>query len=346
MIHFLVPQAAAFDLPPPITSEAPQIDWIYNLIYYVSVFFTVVITGLMLYWVHKYKRKKGDKRIETPHYPRLEILWTVIPIIFVAFLFHIGFKAYLGQTMASQDAIEIRVRGQKWQWWFTYPNGREAPNDLYLPVGKQVKFVISAQDVLHSFYIPGARTKKDAVPGMYTTMVITPTALGDTPVFCAEYCGAPTPKPEVPGSGNPDPSFPGAPRGGHSAMMAMIHVVSQAEYDKRMSEGPSKPEGLTDAQWGAQLYKTSGCTSCHSTTGADGQGPTWKGMFGKPVKLEASLSGGAASATVDEAYVQESIRVPAAKIVAGFRPVMPPYSEQALSDKQIDAIIAYMKTLE
>lgn len=339
MIHFFIPQPASFDLPPPITSEAPQIDWIYNLVYYVSVFFTVAITGLMLYWVHKYKRKKGDKRVETPHYPRLEIAWTVIPIIFVAFLFHIGFKAYLGQTMASQDALEIRVRGQKWQWWFTYPNGREAPNELYLPVGKQVKFVISAVDVLHSFYVPGARTKKDAVPGMYTTMVMTPTSLGDTPVFCAEYCGAPR-------EGNPEPAYAGAPHGGHSAMMAMIHVVSQAEFDKRMTEGPSKPEGLTDAQWGAQLYKSNACVTCHSTDGTKGTGPSWKGIFGKPVELNAGLSGGTGSATVDESYVQESIRVPAAKVVAGYAPVMPPYSEQALSDKQIDAIIAYMKTLE
>jgi cytochrome c oxidase subunit 2 len=338
MIHFLIPGPAAFDLPPPATTEAPQIDWIYNLIYYVSVFFTVIITGLMLYWVQKYKRKKGDKRIETPHFPRLEIAWTVIPIFFVVFLFHIGFKAYLGQALAGQDALEIRVRGQKWFWTFTYPNGREENSNLYLPVGKQVKFVISAADVLHSFYVPDARTKKDAVPGMYTTMTFTPTSVGDMPVFCAEYCGAPL--------GNPEPAYDGAPRGGHSAMMAMIHVVSQQEFDKRMTEGPSKPANLTDAQWGAQLYKSNACVTCHSTDGTKGTGPSWKGIFGKPVELNAGLSGGTGSATVDENYVHESVRAPAAKVVAGFNPVMPPYPEQALSDKQIDAIIAYMKTLE
>jgi cytochrome c oxidase subunit 2 len=341
MIHLLehialtAPAPAAFDLPPAIAQDAADVDWLYNMIYYISVFFTAVITGLMLYWVKIYKRKKGDKRVETPHFPRLEIIWTVIPCFFVIFLFHVGFKAYMKQAIAAQDALEIRVRGQKWFWTFRYPNGREENNHLMLPVGKQVKFVISAQDVLHAFYIPGARVKKDAVPGMYTTMVMTPTVEGDTPVFCAEYCGAPL--------GYPEPALEGAPHGGHSAMMAIIHVVSQQEFDKFIKEGPKRPEGLTDAQWGAKLYKENACITCHTTDGSKGTGPTWKGMFGKPVELNAGLSGGMGNAMADEAYVHESILKPQAKVVMGFNPVMPPYN---LTDKQIDAIIEYMKTLQ
>ncbi len=246
-----------------------------------------------------------------------------------------GFKVYMKEAIAAPDALEIRVRGQKWFWTFTYPNGREENNQLYLPLGKQVKFVISAADVLHSFYIPGARVKKDAVPGMYTTMVVTPTHLGDTPVFCAEYCGAPL--------GYPEPALDGAPHGGHSAMMAMIHVVSQEEFDKFIKEGPKKPEGLSDDQWGAKLYKENACITCHSVDGSKGTGPTWKGMFGSTVELNAALSGGVGTVVADEAYVHESIRKPTAKVVAGFNPVMPPYT---LSDKQVDAIIAYMKTLK
>jgi cytochrome c oxidase subunit 2 len=339
MIHLLGPfgnaPPAAFDLPPAISAVAPEVDWLYNFIYYVSIFFTVVITVLMLYWVHKYKRKKGDKRIETPHYPRLEIVWTVIPIFFVVFLFHEGFKVYMKEAIAAPDAMEIRVRGQKWFWSFTYPNGREENNNLYLPVGKQVKFVISSADVLHSFYIPGARTKKDAVPGMYTTMVVTPTRLGDTPVFCAEYCGAPL--------GYPEPALEGAPHGGHSAMMAMIHVVSQKEFDKFLEEGPKKPKGLSDEAWGKKLYRENACITCHSVDCSKGTGPSWKGLWGSTVELNAALSGGVGSAKFDESYVHESIHKPLAKVVAGFNPVMPPYT---LSDKQVDAIIAYMKTLK
>ncbi len=333
--HLLTPPPAAFDLPPAIAAESGEVDWLYNMIYYVSVFFTVIITGLMLYWVRIYKRKPGDKRMDTPHFPRLEIFWTVVPIFFVIFLFHAGFKAFMKQAIAAPDALEIRVRGQKWFWTFTYPNGRQENNHLYLPVGKQVKFVISAADVLHSFYVPGARVKKDAVPGMFTTMVFTPTSLGDTPVYCAEYCGAPI--------GYPEPALDGAPHGGHSAMMAMIHVVSQEEFDKMLREGPKKPEGMSDADWGKKLYKENACLTCHSVDGSKGTGPTWKGMFGKPVELNAALSGGMGSTTADEAYVHESIAKPQAKVVLGFNPVMPPYQ---LSNKQVDAIIEYMKSLQ
>jgi cytochrome c oxidase subunit II len=329
------PGPTSFDLPPAVTENAYEVDGIYNFIYWFSVFFTVLITGLMLYWVQKHKRKKGDKRIDTPHYPKLEIAWTVIPAFFVIFLFHIGWKAYIKTAIAGQDAMEVRVRGQKWFWTFKYPNGREENNNLTVPVGKQVKFVISASDVLHSFYIPGARIKRDAVPGMYTTIAFTPTELGDTPVYCAEYCGAPL--------GNPEPAFEGAPRGGHSGMMAMIHVVTQEEFDKMMKEGPKKPDGLTDAQWGEKLYKENACITCHTTNGDKGTGPTWKGMWGHPVALNAALSGGKGEETVDENYVRESILKPNAKVVNGFNPVMPPYT---LSDKQIEAIMEFMKTLQ
>jgi cytochrome c oxidase subunit 2 len=340
MIHLLTslsltPPPAAFDLPPAISAESPDVDWLYNMIYYVSIFFTVVITGLMLYWVRKYKRQKGDKRFETPHYPRLEIAWTVIPCFFVVFLFHAGFKAFMKQAIAGQDALEIGVRGQKWFWTFRYPNGREENNHLYVPVGHQVKFVISAADVLHALYVPGARIKKDAVPGMFTTLVFTPNVLGDTPIYCAEYCGAPL--------GYPEPALDGAPHGGHSAMMAMIHVVSQEEFDKFVKEGPKKPEGISDADWGKKLYKENACITCHTTDGSKGTGPTWKGMYGHNVELNAGLSGGMGSTMADEAYVRESITKPQAKVVMGFNPVMPPYK---LSEKQVSAIIEYMKTLQ
>lgn len=340
LLNFFAPGPAAFDLPPAVTDAAHDVDALYNFIYYFGAFFTVTITGLMLYWTVKHKRKKGDKRIDSPHYPRLELVWTILPIIFTVFLFHFGWKAYMKIAIASDDALEIRVRGQKWFWTFTYPNGRSENSNLYLPVGKQVKFVISASDVLHSFYIPGARAKKDAVPGMYTTMVFQPNELGDTPVYCAEYCGAPPPRAD--GTDAP-PTFAGGPLGGHSGMMAMIHVVSQEEYDKLINEGPKLPAGMTEVQWGEKLYKDNACMSCHTVDGTKAAGPSWKGLFGHDVPLSASLSGGLGHVDADENYIRESILKPNAKVVDGFNPIMPPYT---LSDKQIDALIAYMKSLK
>lgn len=329
------PDRTSFDLPRAVSANVESYDWMYNFIWWFSMVFWVVITAVMIYFALRYKRKPGDARIATGHYPVLETAWTVLPVFFIIWLFHAGFSDYLKNAMAGDDAMEVRVTGQKWLWTFTYPNGRSEPNHLYLPIGKQVKFIISAQDVLHSFYLPDARIKKDAVPGMYTMLVFTPTVLGDTPVYCAEYCGAP----DV----NTPSALDGAPLGGHSSMMAWVHVVPQAEFDKMMAEGPKRPDGLTEPQWGAKLYRENACLTCHSVDGAKGTGPTWKGMFGQPAGLNAALSGGLDSALVDENYVRESILKPNAKVVAGFSPVMPPYT---LSDKQIDALISYMKTLK
>jgi cytochrome c oxidase subunit 2 len=337
MTILFTPAPASFDLPPAISTEAGDADWLYNFLYWFSMIFWVALTAAMLYWAYKYKRGKNDKRIPTGHYPRLEAAWTILPVFFIIWLFHVGFSAYIKTAIAADNAMEIRVRGQKWFWTFTYPNGTSVNNDLYLPVGKPVKFVISASDVLHSFYIPGARMKKDAVPGMYTGMTFTPTELGDTPIYCAEYCGAPdTPAPPL----KSDTGWT-APLGGHSGMMAMIHVVSQEEYEKHTVI--TKPDGITEAQWGEKLYKENACMTCHTVDGSKGTGPTWKGMWGNPVALNADLSGGVGTATVDDNYVRESILKPNAKVVAGFNPVMPPYT---LSDKQIDAIIEYQKTLK
>jgi cytochrome c oxidase subunit 2 len=326
----LTPAPASFDLPPAMSANAAGTDGLYDFLWWFSVAFTIAVTGLTLYFITKYARKKGMKAEKTGHYPRLEVAWTVLPFIFIGVLFHVGFKDYIKTAIADDGAMEIKVRGQKWSWTFTYPNGRSDVGELSLPVNKPVKFIISSSDVLHSFYVPVARLKKDAVPGMYTTLFFVPTQTGTTNIFCAEYCGAP--------AGNPAPTREGFALGGHSGMMGVLHIVTQEEFDKMMKEGPVKPEGLTDAQWGEQLYKQNACVTCHSVDGSKLTGPTWKGMFGHEVALTA---GG--PVMVDENYVRESILKPNAKIVAGYAPVMPPYT---LSDKQIDALIEYMKTLK
>jgi cytochrome c oxidase subunit 2 len=247
------------------------------------------------------------------HNTILEIAWTVLPLIFVVFLFHYGFRAYVRSAVAAEGAMEVRVLGAKWKWDFVYPDGRAEPSELVLPINKPVKFIISSEDVLHSFFVPGARMKKDAVPGMYTSMWFTPSQVGTMQVFCAEYCGT-----------------------SHSGMLANIKVVSQDEFDKFMKEGDVfEPT----AEVGEKLYKKNACNTCHSTDGSKMPGPTWKGLIGR----EETLADGA-KITVDENYVKESIQKPNAKVVAGFQPVMPTYPN--LTDKHIDAIIAYMKTLK
>jgi cytochrome c oxidase subunit 2 len=341
MILF-APSPASFDLPPAISTDAAQIDTAYNIIWWFSAVFGIGIYAAAIYFIMKYRRKKGVKSEKTAHYPRLELAWTVLPVFFIIYLFHIGFAAFIKSAVAADDAIEIRVKGQKWLWTFTYPSGRSEPDELYVPVGKNVKFVISSSDVLHSLYIPGARIKKDAVPGMYTTMAFTPNVEGDYPIFCAEYCGAPPGNPEP----RKDPRGGFFPLGGHSGMMAVLHVVSMDKYESIANAAPKVPdeckakatEDEQKACWGEKLYAKNACLSCHSTDGSPRLGPTWKAMYGHPVVTSAG------EVTADDAYLKESILKPQAKIVKGFEAAqMPPYT---LSDPELDALIAYMKTLK
>ena len=305
-------------LPPQMSTGAADYDAIYMFMFWFSVAFTVAITGAALYFVVKFRRQKGqlpDKRMVD--LTKLEIFWTVVPLFAVVFLFHIGFKDYVKNAIADDGAIEIRVRAKQWLWDFEYPNGMRENNVILFPVNTPIKLVMSSEDVIHSFYVPEFRLKKDVVPGLYSTLVFTPNVLGEAHVFCAEFCGT-----------------------SHSGMLATVKVVTRAEYDAYVKEGPKMPDGMTPAGWGEKLFTQNGCSVCHARDGVTvSQCPNLKNIWGRNETMTTN-----AHVTVDENYVKESIRQPQAKIVMGFTSViMPTFS---LTDRQIDAIIAYFKTLK
>ena len=305
-------------LPAAMSSGAADYDALYHFIYWFSVVFTAAIVGTSIYFIYKFKRKQGDKPDRTLiDLTKLEIFWTVVPLIGIVPLFHIGFKDFVKNAIAADGSIEIRVRAKQWLWDFEYPNGMRENNQILFPVNTPIKLVMSSDDVIHSFYVPEFRLKKDVVPGLYSTLTFTPTVLGEANVFCAEFCGT-----------------------SHSGMLAKIKIVPRAEYDAYIKEGPKKPEGLTEAQWGEKLFTQNGCSVCHARDGAtNSQCPNLKGVWGKRETMTTNEV-----ITVDENYVQESIRKPQAKIVMGYTSViMPTFS---MTDRQIDGIIAYFKTLK
>jgi cytochrome c oxidase subunit 2 len=301
-----------------MSSGAAAYDDLYYFIYWLSVVFTVAIVGVSGYFIVKYRRKKGDMPEKTViDMTRLEIFWTIAPIFFVIYLFHIGFRDFVHNAVTADGAIEIRVRAKQWLWDFEYPNGMRENNVILFPVNTPIKMVMSSDDVIHSFYIPEFRLKKDVVPGLYSTLTFTPTVVGEAHVFCAEFCGT-----------------------SHSGMLATVKVVPRAEYDAYIKEGPKKPDDLTEAQWGEKLFTQNGCSVCHARDGAtNSQCPNLKGIWGRHELMTSNQT-----VVVDENYVQESIRKPQAKIVMGYTNLLMPTF--ALTDRQIDAIIAYFKTLK
>ncbi len=305
-------------MPLDASTFAPEVDGLYNFLFWLSVVSALAIYGAMFYFIVKYRakgREANEVGEETSHHnTALEVAWSVIPLFFCIGIFVAGFKGYVNLRTPPKDALEIHVQGQKWKWLFTYPNGY-VDSDLHVPVDRDVRIVIQSVDVLHSLYIPAFRTKMDAVPGRYSDLWFHATKEGEFPVFCAEYCGT-----------------------SHSDMITKAVVHPSGGYEKWL-EDSSKEEG-TPAEIGAKLYEKQGCSTCHSIDGSAKVGPTWKGLYGS----NRAFADGSTT-TADENYISESINNPMAKIVQGYAPAMPSYQGK-LKDSQITALIEYMKTLK
>lgn len=331
MFDGVQPHAGSFQLPPAMSDTAGPVDNAYSFIYWFSVVFTVVVTTAMLYFVWRYKRQKGVKSEPTGHFNKLEVFWTVTPIIFIVFLFHIGYSAYIHNATAAEGATEIRVHAKKWNWEFEYPGGSRTA-ELHLEVNHPYKMIISTQDVLHSFYIPEFRLKRDAVPGQYSFIAFTPTVVGEAHVFCAEFCGT-----------------------SHSGMLAKVVVEAPEQYKEFVSTLGKRPKlcgtppvECTEEKWGEGLFNDKGCPSCHGPGGsgtfggaAKTPGPKLAGIFGHDQPLADGTS-----AKVDENYIRESILRPNAKIVANYTTVQMPTFAGSFTDDQLEAVITYVKSLK
>jgi cytochrome c oxidase subunit II len=307
---------ASFLLPPQSSTIAGSVDWVFYFILAICVFFFFLVIGLAAYFIIKYRRK-GPAR-NTPdisHNTALELLWTIGPIIIVIVIFIMGFTVYLKMNVAPKDALEIKVTAQRWLWSFSYPNGLNSVNELVVPAGKPIRLLMSSTDVIHDFFVPDFRIKMDVLPNRYTMAWFEAPNPGVHVLTCAEYCGR-----------------------GHSQMLGKIRVVSQVDYDKWIETSAGPSQGQSPEQYGASLYQSRRCVTCHSIDGSPNVGPTFKGVFGSNVTLQ-----GGVTVKADENYIRESILDPEAKVVAGFSPVMPTF-QGLLNSRDIDALIAFIKS--
>lgn len=304
-------------LPRSSSSFAHEIDAGWYFVTALSIFFFVGTMAAMFIFMWKYRRRHAGQRAtsDLAHHFGLEALWTVVPTALCGVLFIMGWRGYLAASVAPSDAIEIQVTAQKWAWSFAYPNG-VISNQLRVPKDRSVKLILSSKDVIHSVYLPEFRVKQDAVPGTYTTMWFRATELVNTVLQCTEYCGT-----------------------SHSSMLSNVFVMEHDQWIAWLEKAAAADAGARPEKLGEQLYTRFACMTCHSADGSPKVGPTFKGLFGK---TETCNTG---AVKVDEAYLRESILNPAAKVVTGFAPVMPPFQGQ-LKDREIDALIAYIKTLK
>lgn len=306
-----------FWLPEKASTFVTTVDPAFDLFLYISIFFFGLICILITVFTVKYLRRRPDQlaTAQITHNLTLELSWTIIPLIIVMGLFFLGIKGYLHMRVAPAGYMQVNVKGQKWSWSFEYPSG--AINDtLVVPVNTPIKLAMTSRDVLHSFFIPAFRTKADVLPNRWHSLWFQATRTGVFPVQCTQYCGT-----------------------NHSYMLTAVKVLEPEAYDEWLANASDPGKGKTPAEFGAILYQKRGCNACHSIDGTKAVGPTWKGVYGKS---EATSAG---NVTVDDAYLKESMLTPQAKVVTGFQPVMPTF-QGVLSDREVGAIIEYIKTLK
>ncbi len=308
----------SFILPEAASSVAAEVDVLFYVILWGSVGLFIAMIGLGVFFLFKYKRTASN-RVASKHVTdnhALEIGWTVVPLIIVMIIFAWGYRDYLKLIVPPVDAQEIRVVGKKWLWVFEYPqDGVKVLNELVVPVGQPIKLLMTSTDVIHSFYLPNFRIKKDVLPNKYTRIWFYPEKEGEYQIFCTEYCGD-----------------------GHSGMLSVLKVVSRVEYEEWLKSSSSDND-IPLLELGESVYKSKNCNTCHSIDGSRLVGPSWKGLFG----IKRQFADGSVG-DVDEPYLNESILNPAAKVVSGYQAVMPSYSG-LLSEREIAGVIEYIKSL-
>ncbi|MGS2721790.1 cytochrome c oxidase subunit II [Paraglaciecola aestuariivivens] len=320
---------------------------------------TLIITGIVFiainffiaYAVIKYRHNTNRKAKYEPENKKLEVWLTVVTSIGIIAMLAPGLVVYSDFVNVPKNAAIVEVVGQQWSWNFRFPGednqlGKSAikhisidnpfgvdpmdlagqddvlvnANTLALPLNQPVKLLMRAKDVLHDFYVPQFRVKMDMVPGTVSYIWLTPTVLGKFEILCAEFCGV-----------------------GHFNMRGHVEVVTQEDHQTWLATYPTFAESIAQnqsealsqlAKSGEQVAQQNGCMGCHNFSD-NSIGPTWMGLYGKTQTLANGQT-----VLVDEAYLAESISDPAAKIVKGYAPIMPPMQ---LSELQVSALIAYIK---
>lgn len=307
---------------PEASTVAHNFERLYDFIFWVSLISFVGVVLATIYFVVKYHRTRRDP-FKTPYitgHSAMEISVSSVLLVIVMLIFYFGWVDYKRiVTFPTDNTMEVHVIARQWMWQFEYPNGRKLTNELVVPKGRDIKLIMSSDDVLHSFYVPNFRLKQDVVPGSYTRLWFNATLTGEHPVFCAEYCGT-----------------------AHSKMLGKVRVLESAEYDKWAKDWKPGEAGANTnpVDYGKDLFIKKGCLACHTVTGQSLVGPTLLGVFGK----EEEMSDGK-KVVVDENYFRESLMQPQIKVVKGFPPVMPTF-QGTLSEEEINALISYIKSLK
>ena len=203
-------------LPTSASEEFNRIQDIYWFATVISIVIFSLVAAVVVYSVWKWRVPADDDAEGPPIHGNtgLEIVWTAIPAILVVALGIVSAFVLSENGQAGPNPLNVTVIGQQFTWKFQYPDdGGVQSGELVIPVGRETKFTMQSVDVIHSFWVPNFGQKMDAVPGIETSILVTPTRTGEFAVVCTELCGL-----------------------GHATMRAKARVVTPAEFDKWIQE--------------------------------------------------------------------------------------------------------------
>jgi cytochrome c oxidase subunit II len=298
--------------PAGASTHAFPVDLLYTFLVVLSAVMTLAIAATIVIFGIKYRRRHGREPEQIEGSLLVEIAWTVIPLGIFMVIFVWGAVIFFDQRTPPRDSAEIYVVGKQWMWKIQHMEGVREINELHVPVNKDIRLVMTSQDVIHSFFIPAFRIKQDVLPGRYTTLWFRATTPGTYHLFCTQFCGTL-----------------------HSGMIGEVVVMNAPDYQSWIAA--SAPVGSLPRD-GETLFLQLGCQTCHRFE-VQGRGPNLRGVYGNPVQLEDGRV-----VTADDNYIRESILNPGAKIVSGFKNIMPSWQGQ-VNEEQLNSLVAYVRSL-
>jgi cytochrome c oxidase subunit 2 len=250
--------------PPAETPQAGRIKNLYWIVLGITAVIFLIVEISLIVFIVQYRNRGRPRTDEGPQirgHNRLELIWTVIPVLILVAI--MGFVLYklpgikdIPDANAAGEKLTVQVEGRQFYWRFTYPNGAVSVNELRLPTGRPVELVVTApaNDVIHSWWIPALAGKMDAIPGKVNHLdFVAPSSPGVYQGQCAEFCGLQ-----------------------HALMLARARIVTGGEFDGWVS---ARLRAGTDL--GEQTFEGA-CAPCHGLNG--------EGLIGPPLEGNATLA--------------------------------------------------------
>lgn len=329
-----LPTLALAAPPSPLVPGSPgaqRIADLFKIVASVALVIFLLVEGLIVFSVIRYRRKSEDEMPRQIHGNNaLELTWTIIPagILIGLFIMTVPVMNFERSAPQQSNTMTVQVTGRQWRWEFAYPaTGVTSANELRIPAGRPIFLELKSEDVIHSFWVPQLAGKTDVIPGYNNTMWFEADQPGEYDGQCAEFCGLQ-----------------------HYSMLVKVTAMTDADFQKWMDEQVYELSHFTpvgtdihtelppgDATRGADLYKSQGCSSCHSLNGSQLVGPSFQGI--------SQRAGTRKPGYTADLYLHESIVQPCAFVVTGFTCVMPQdFGTKKLNKQNLSDLIAFLLT--